>query len=162
MKLMTDKEYKSEILFEQTNPGKICIVKGLTTQIAFKVGLSYKLSKGTVKINDIDLAKIGIGLIDNVAITPSGKENGGKKLILMSYSQTKYPAGMVVMNIQDAKSLGLSEKDTVYVIKADLIKNGDRYGNKLGRKITSRPENMDIDDEFDFCIAEKILEGGLA
>lgn len=115
---MTDKEHRSEILYEQTNPGKVCIIKGIPTQTAFKVGLSYRLSKGTVKINDIDLEKIGIGLIDNVTITPSRKELSEKKLTAMSYSQTKYPAGMIIMNIQDAKSLGLEEKDTVFVTKA--------------------------------------------
>jgi CMP-N-acetylneuraminic acid synthetase len=45
----------------------------------------------------------------------------------------------------------------VYVIKAGLIKKGDRYGKKIGRKIISRRENQEIDDEFDFWIAEKIL-----
>jgi len=45
----------------------------------------------------------------------------------------------------------------VYVIKANLIRNGERYGKKIGRKILSRMENIDIDDEFDFFIAGKIL-----
>ncbi len=45
----------------------------------------------------------------------------------------------------------------VYVIKAGLIKKGDRYGKKIGRKIISRRENQEIDDKFDFWIAEKIL-----
>jgi hypothetical protein len=38
----------------------------------------------------------------------------------------------------------------MYVIKADLIRKGDRYGKKMGRKSISRWENVDIDDEFDF------------
>lgn len=46
----------------------------------------------------------------------------------------------------------------VYVIKADFIKKGDRYGQKIGRKIISRRENIEIDDEFDFWIAQKILK----
>lgn len=46
----------------------------------------------------------------------------------------------------------------VYVIRADIIKSGDRYGKKIGRKIISRWENIDIDDEFDFWVAEQILE----
>ena len=48
----------------------------------------------------------------------------------------------------------------VYVIKADLIRSGDRYGKKIGRKIISRWENQEIDDEFDFWIAENILNRG--
>ena len=45
----------------------------------------------------------------------------------------------------------------IYVIKADLIRNGDRYGQNICRKIISRRENVEIDDEFDFWLAEKIL-----
>ncbi len=46
----------------------------------------------------------------------------------------------------------------VYVIKADLIRKGDSYGKKIGRKIISRWENMEKDDVFDFWLAEKILQ----
>ena len=46
----------------------------------------------------------------------------------------------------------------IYVIKADLIKKGDRYGKKIGKKIISRWENQEIDDEFDFWITEKMLQ----
>jgi CMP-N-acetylneuraminic acid synthetase len=46
----------------------------------------------------------------------------------------------------------------VYVINADIIKKGDQYGQKLGKKIISRWENVEIDDEFDFWVAEKILK----
>jgi CMP-N-acetylneuraminic acid synthetase len=45
----------------------------------------------------------------------------------------------------------------VYVIRADLIKNGDRYGKKNIYKTISREENVDIDECFDFWLAEKIL-----
>jgi len=45
----------------------------------------------------------------------------------------------------------------IYVIKADLIKSGERFGEKIGRKIVSRWENVEIDDEFDCWLAEKIL-----
>jgi len=46
----------------------------------------------------------------------------------------------------------------VYVIRADLIRNGDRYGTKICKKIISRWENVEIDDEFDFWVAERILQ----
>lgn len=45
----------------------------------------------------------------------------------------------------------------VYVIKADNILNGDRYGTKIGQKFTSRYENAEIDDEYDFWLLEQIL-----
>ncbi len=45
----------------------------------------------------------------------------------------------------------------VYIIRADMITKGDRYGSKIGRKIISPWENVEIDDEFDFWVAEKII-----
>lgn len=46
----------------------------------------------------------------------------------------------------------------VYVIKANNILKGDRYGKKIGHKFVSRYENVEIDDMFDFWLLEKILE----
>lgn len=45
----------------------------------------------------------------------------------------------------------------VYVIKSDKILSGDRYGKKIGHKFTSRFENAEIDDMFDFWLLEQIL-----
>lgn len=50
----------------------------------------------------------------------------------------------------------------VYVISSGLIAKGDRYGTNIVRKVTSREENIDIDEPFDFWLAEKILEEGRA
>jgi len=50
----------------------------------------------------------------------------------------------------------------VYVIKADLIKKGDRFGKKIERVITAKEQNIDIDDDFDFWLAEQILKKRLA
>jgi len=49
----------------------------------------------------------------------------------------------------------------VYVIRAALVRKGDRYGKKIGRKIISRWENIEIDDEVDLWIAEMILKKGV-
>ena len=57
---------------------------------------------------------------------------------------------------QDIKGF-FYDDGNIYVIRADLIRKGDRYGKKIGRKIISRWENVEIDDEFDFWLAEKIL-----
>jgi N-acylneuraminate cytidylyltransferase len=65
---------------------------------------------------------------------------------------------------QDIKGF-FYDDGNVYVIKADLIKKGDRYGKKIGRKIINRWENQEIDDEFDFWLAGQILqrtEGGVS
>jgi CMP-N-acetylneuraminic acid synthetase len=46
----------------------------------------------------------------------------------------------------------------VYVIRADLIRKGERYGKNIARKLISRFENVEIDDEFDLWLAEQILK----
>ena len=48
----------------------------------------------------------------------------------------------------------------IYVIKADLIERGERYGEKIGRKVISRWENTEIDDKFDLWLGEQILRNG--
>ncbi len=46
----------------------------------------------------------------------------------------------------------------VYVIRASLIQQGDRYGTRIERMFTDREQNLEIDDEFDFWLAEKVLQ----
>lgn len=46
----------------------------------------------------------------------------------------------------------------VYVMRADLVKKGDRYGKRIERVLLDREQNLEIDDEFDLWLAEKILE----
>lgn len=137
IQLMTNQNYKTEVLSEQTNPGSVCIIQALPSQISFRVGLSFKLSKGTVKIHDLDAEKVGVDLIDTVVVKPSRKEIADKKVTLMSYTQTKYPPGMVLMNVSDAKTLGLEEKDEVFISKAGggeeaTLVETEKYESKPG------------------------------
>ena len=60
---------------------------------------------------------------------------------------------------QDIKGF-FYDDGNVYVVKADFIKQGDRYGKMIDRKIISRWENIEIDDDFDFWMAEMILKRG--
>ena len=46
----------------------------------------------------------------------------------------------------------------VYIIKADLIRAGERYGTRIERVHTAREEHIDIDEEFDFWMAEQVLK----
>ena len=57
---------------------------------------------------------------------------------------------------QDIKGF-FYDDGNVYVIKTDLIERGERFGEKIGRKVISRWENIEIDDEFDFWLAEQTL-----
>lgn len=58
---------------------------------------------------------------------------------------------------QDIKGF-FYDDGNVYVMRADLVSKGDRYGKKICRKSISRAENTEIDDAFDFWLAEKILQ----
>lgn len=46
----------------------------------------------------------------------------------------------------------------VYVMKADLVRQGDRFGKRIERVVLDREQNVEIDDEFDFWLAEQILK----
>jgi len=60
-------------------------------------------------------------------------------------------------NSQDVKGFFFDDGN-VYVIDANLVKDGSLYSNNYGKVFTSREENVDIDEPFDFWLAEKILE----
>jgi CMP-N-acetylneuraminic acid synthetase len=57
---------------------------------------------------------------------------------------------------QDVKGF-FYDDGNIYVVRADLIRRSRRFGKKIIRYETSREENFEIDDEFDFWMAEKIL-----
>ena len=46
----------------------------------------------------------------------------------------------------------------VYVMKADLVSKGDRYGTRVEKLLIDREQNFDIDDDFDFWVADQILK----
>lgn len=46
----------------------------------------------------------------------------------------------------------------VYIFKAELIRAGERYGKRIERMVIDREQNIDIDDEFDFWLAEQVLK----
>ena len=46
----------------------------------------------------------------------------------------------------------------IYVMRGDRLRHGDRYGKKIERMLIDREQNVDIDDEFDFWLAEQILD----
>ena len=66
------------------------------------------------------------------------------------------PYGTCNLRRQDISGF-FYDDGNVYVIRADLLQKKNRYGNNLGMKVISRWENVEIDDEFDLWIAEKIL-----
>ena len=47
---------------------------------------------------------------------------------------------------------------SVYILDRDLVKNGLWYGDKIFKKIISRHQNYEIDDEVDFVVLECLIK----
>lgn len=47
---------------------------------------------------------------------------------------------------------------SIYVIKTENVLHGDRYGKSIRTILTTRYENAEIDDAYDFWLCEQILE----
>lgn len=45
----------------------------------------------------------------------------------------------------------------VYVIKADLLRAGDRFGKRIEHMVIDREQHIDIDEPFDLWLAEQVL-----
>ena len=46
----------------------------------------------------------------------------------------------------------------VYVFRADLIRRNDRFGARIEKMLIDREQNIEIDDEFDFWLAEQVMQ----
>ena len=65
--------------------------------------------------------------------------------------------GTYTLRRQDIKGF-FYDDGNVYVINAEIIKDGRWYGNKIERVILDKEQSVDIDDEYDFWLAEQILK----
>lgn len=45
----------------------------------------------------------------------------------------------------------------IYVVDCEVIRRGDQYGENLEQVTIDREQNVDIDDDFDFWLAEQII-----
>lgn len=46
----------------------------------------------------------------------------------------------------------------LYVIKAELVRKGDRYGKRIERVLLDPAQSVEIDSEFDFWLAEQVIK----
>ena len=67
------------------------------------------------------------------------------------------PYGQKPRRRQEIKGTFIND-GSVYVIKPEIILKGETIGETYGFIFTSREENVDIDTEFDFWLAEKVLQ----
>jgi CMP-N-acetylneuraminic acid synthetase len=86
--------------------------------------------------------------------------NGDYDSVATGFEQLLYPPHGVEHRRQDIKSVFVND-GSVIISSRETIKNQSLFGSKAGTLVTSREENVDIDDSFDFWLAEKILEKAL-
>jgi CMP-N-acetylneuraminic acid synthetase len=75
--------------------------------------------------------------------------------------QLQYPPHGVEHRRQDIKSVFIND-GSVVAFKYQNLEKKSLFGATAGTLVTSREENIDIDDEFDFWLAEKVIEKGLS
>ncbi|MDR0547850.1 MAG: acylneuraminate cytidylyltransferase family protein [Deltaproteobacteria bacterium] len=98
-----------------------------------------------------------LGLIDRVL---DQFLSGEYDSLATGFLQIQYPPHGVEHRRQDVLTAFVND-GSVIVSQAQTIKNQSLFGARAGTLVTTREENVDIDDEFDFWLAEKILEKGL-
>lgn len=73
------------------------------------------------------------------------------------FSHPLYPPHGVEHRRQDIEYVFVND-GSVIVSTRQTVMDKSLFGVKAGTLITSREENVDIDDQFDFWLAEKVLE----
>lgn len=83
-------------------------------------------------------------------------ENGPDSLAT-GYMCSLFPWGAYSARRQDLKPF-FHDDGNVYVLRPDLIRKGDLFGQRREQLLTGRDENFEIDDEFDLWLNEQILK----
>ncbi|MDR3152710.1 MAG: acylneuraminate cytidylyltransferase family protein [Deltaproteobacteria bacterium] len=94
------------------------------------------------------------GLIDRV-ISMFG--SGGWDSVATGFETLSYPPHGIEHRRQDIRKVFVND-GSVIVTRAEILYNESLFGEKAGTFVTSREENVDIDEEFDFWLAGKVLE----
>jgi N-acylneuraminate cytidylyltransferase len=97
------------------------------------------------------------GLIDRVV---EFFRSGDWDSVSTGYDYWLYPPHGTEHRRQDIDTVFVND-GSVICSTAETVFNGSLFGLKAGTLVTSREENVDIDDSFDFWLAEKILEKAL-
>ncbi|MDR2460704.1 MAG: acylneuraminate cytidylyltransferase family protein [Deltaproteobacteria bacterium] len=71
-----------------------------------------------------------------------------------------YPPHGVEHRRQDITTVFVND-GSVIASNAQVVLNGSLFGDKAGTMVTTKEENVDIDDDYDFWLAGKIIEKGL-
>jgi len=77
--------------------------------------------------------------------------------LVTGYICKEVPYGTPIQRRQDIKGFFACDGN-VFIMKPETIFKGDLMGKKHGHVFTSKEEHVDIDSEFEFWLAEKIME----
>jgi CMP-N-acetylneuraminic acid synthetase len=97
------------------------------------------------------------GLIDRV-IKAYGE--GGFDSISTGFEHLNYPPFGTEHRRQDLHTVFVNDGSVIATARANL-ENETLFGRNPGAFVTTREENVDIDAEFDFWLAEELLKKGL-
>jgi N-acylneuraminate cytidylyltransferase len=97
------------------------------------------------------------GLIDR---TVAAFNAGGWDSMSTGGLQLQYPPHGTEHRRQDVRSVFVND-GSVIVLKPANLALRSLFGPRAGTLVTTREENVDIDDPFDFWLAEKIVEKAL-
>jgi CMP-N,N'-diacetyllegionaminic acid synthase len=81
----------------------------------------------------------------------------GADSLATGYMCSLFPWGEYSARRQDLRPF-FHDDGNVYVLRADLIENGDLWGERREQIPISREQNFEIDDEFDLWLNEEILK----
>ena len=68
----------------------------------------------------------------------------------------EYAKGRCETRRQDIEGF-FYDDGNLYIVNAALVRAGDRYGTRIERMLVDREHNIDIDDAFDWWVAEQVL-----
>jgi len=98
------------------------------------------------------------GLIDRVV---EAFQSGAWDSMATGQRHPLYPPHGVEHRRQDIDYVFVNDGSVIVSTRATVLAQS-LFGGRAGTLVTSREENVDIDDEFDFWLAEKVLERVLA
>jgi len=80
----------------------------------------------------------------------------GADSVATGYMCDLYEWGSYSARRQDLPAF-FHDDGNVYVLRADLVRKGDLWGDDMHRIVVSKEQTFEIDDDFDFWINEQIL-----
>jgi hypothetical protein len=128
--------------FKEIESGNTCKIELSPSVFTLRVGLSYKIGRGSINISEKDLGKLGMDMIENVTLVPYGKDTGIGE---MMFSNSKVPRGYVFMNVADATLIGLKEMDKVELIKKESEEKEEETAEEQEK--AEKAENTEQEDE---------------